>query len=95
MHEFVSEHRPQHADLDELVCRWGPAGEAWEFAVIRRMQRHGNPVSELTLTFGYTATSDRSATGEVAVSTMQQIRALDGYGATRGARPRYRRLDQS
>lgn len=95
MEEFVSGHRPQHAELDELVCRWGPAGDAWEFAVVRRMQRHGHPVSELTLAFGYTATTDRSSPGEAVVSTAREVRELDGYHVTRGARPRYRRLDQS
>ena len=95
MEEFFAEHRPQHAELDELVCRWGPSGDAWEFAVVRRMQRHGHPVSELILRFGYAAAPDRRAAGEARASTWQEVRELDGYRAARAARVRYRRLDQS
>jgi len=95
MEEFFSAHKPQHAELDELTCWWGPVSDGWQFRIARRMQRHGHPVSELTLTFGYTATGPRTVEGQARVGDARSIRALQGYQATRGARARYRRLDQS
>lgn len=95
MEDFFATHRPQHAELDELVCRWGFVDGGWQFSIVRRMQRHGHPVSELSLAFGYPASGPRAVEGEARVLDARSIREVEGYSATRGARVRYRRLDQS
>lgn len=95
MASFFEESKPQHAELDELECRWSPVEGGWELAIVRRMRRHDHPEAQLRLVFGYTASDQRTSSGSASIRTWRDARELDGYLATRGARPRYRRLDQS
>lgn len=95
MSAFFEESKPQHAELDELVCEWGPVDDGWELAIDRRMRRHDHPEARLRLVFGYTASGQRTSSGSASIRSWRDARELDGYLATRGARPRYRRLDQS
>lgn len=50
MIHFQHNHKPQHAELDQLSCSWSGR----ELAIVRRMRRHGQPETTLSLVFGYT-----------------------------------------
>lgn len=70
MLEFQRDYRPQHAELDELSCSWGPADGVFEFRLERRMQRHGHAGATLSLVLSYALTPARAAlAGTGAVST--------------------------
>lgn len=70
MLQFQRDHRPQHAELDELSCSWGPHDGRFEFRLERRMQRHGHAEATLSLVLGYALTPARAAlAGTGAVST--------------------------
>ncbi|MGX5680361.1 hypothetical protein [Schumannella luteola] len=95
MEVFFREHRPQHGERDELDATWSPAEGGYEFAIVRRMQRHGQPEAYLSLVFTYRARADLTATGRESVSTARDVqRCARDVGLT-GARPILRRLDQS
>ena len=70
MLEFQRGYRPQHAELDELSCSWGPADGLFEFRLQRRMQRHDHAEATLSLVLSYALTPARAAlAGTGAVST--------------------------
>ena len=94
MTDFVTNHKPQHAELDELAVEWAPAGEFFELSVVRRMRRHDQPAVELRLTLGYTGAHNMTS-GSSPASTWRDLRELDGYKIVRGSRVRYRTLTQS
>lgn len=91
---FFAEHRPQHGERDELVATWAPADGAYEFAVRRRMQRHDQPETTLSLVFVYADRPGRPASGSAPVVTWRDVAATEGYQAVRRARPLNRRIDQ-
>jgi hypothetical protein len=93
---FGRDYRPQHGELDVLECSWGPGGEGFEFAIARRMRRHGHPENELALVFEYSASPTRSTSGRASVTAVRDVTATEGYRAISRAVPRARRLvDQS
>jgi len=93
MVEFSRDHKPQHAELDELTCSWGPAESGYEFAIVRRMRRHDQPEAALSLVYGYTQTAERTETGSHTISRWQDASETAGYRAVVKSKPRYRRLD--
>jgi hypothetical protein len=81
MLEFSRDHRPQHAHLDELVVRWGPNGDRFEFAIVRRMQRDGQPESPLSLVFGFALTPGRHGSGSAPIGSVRDATTTEGYRA--------------
>jgi hypothetical protein len=93
MLDFARDFRPQHAELDELFCRWGPAEHFYEFAIVRRMHRHDHPEALLSLVFEYAQTPTRVGSGTAAVSTERDATSTDGYRAIARAAVVGRRID--
>jgi hypothetical protein len=87
---FGRDFRPQHAHLDVLECTWGPAGDAFEFAITRRMQRHENPEFHLSLVFGFALSPARQIDG---TAPIEEARHTEGYRAIARAAILARRLD--
>jgi hypothetical protein len=88
MRAFHRDFRPQHAELDELECSWGPAANRFEFAITRRMRRHDHPETRLSLVFEYTMTESRRTSG-----TATELTDNDGYRAVARGAVLARRLD--
>jgi hypothetical protein len=89
MRVFARDFRPQHGELDVVECSWGPGGDGFEFAVSRRMQRHGHPETTLSLVFSYVLTPARQIAG-----SSQDITDSAGYRAISRATIIERRLQQ-
>ena len=94
MVEFFDNHKPQHAELDELILEWGPVGDVFAVHLVRRMRRHDHPESELRLTFEY-GRNGRDDAGSAPIATWRDAVAQGGYRLVRGARVRRRDLSQS
>lgn len=96
MLDFMDQYRPQHGDADELWCSWGPRDEMFEFAVSRRMQRHGHPDTTVGIAIDYRLTpARRSLVGETRIDVPRDAKATPGYHAVSGASPLESRVDQS
>lgn len=93
MLDFSRDFRPQHAELDELFCRWGPVGDRYEFALVRRMHRHDHPEALLSLVFEFAPTPSRVGSGTAPVSTARDATSTEGYRAIARATPLARRID--
>jgi hypothetical protein len=93
MLDFSERYRPQHAELDELFCRWGPTEHRYEFAIVRRMRRHDHPEVLLSLVFDYAQTPSRVRSGAAAVATSRDATSTDGYRAIARATVVGRRID--
>lgn len=61
MIEFQRNYRPQHAELDELWCTWGPRDGVFLFSLERRMLRHEYTPATLSLELAYALTPARAA----------------------------------
>ena len=90
MERFMSEYRPQHAELDVFECSWGPEGQGFAFTLTRRMRRHGHPEAAVNLVFDYAASPSRSALAGTAPGS--EARRTEGYRAISRASVRARRL---
>lgn len=90
---FARDFRPQHAELDELHCRWGEVGDRYEFALERRMHRHDHPDATLSLVFEFALTPSRPASGTAPVTTAADATGTEGYRAIARATPLARRID--
>jgi hypothetical protein len=90
---FRHSYRPQHAELDMLECSWGPAGDSFEFAITRRMQRHDHPEATLSLVFAYALTPARRLEGSAVFATLRDATSTPGYRAIARATVLDRRLD--
>ena len=90
MERFMSEFRPQHAELDVFECSWGTTGDRFEFALTRRMQRHGHPEATLNLVFEYPASPTRTSLRGTAPGT--DAKRTAGYRAISRATVKARRL---
>jgi hypothetical protein len=90
---FRLSHRPQHAELDLLECSWGPAGDGFEFAITRRMQRNDHPEVALSLIFAYALTPARRIEGSAMLATLRDATSTPGYRAIARAAVLDRRLD--
>ncbi|HOT34037.1 MAG TPA: hypothetical protein PL156_04845 [Rhodoglobus sp.] len=93
MLDFARDFRPQHAELDELFCRWGPTEQRYEFAIVRRMRRHDHPEAQLSLVFEFAPTPSRVGSGTAAVTTERDATSTDGYRAIVRAAVVGRRID--
>lgn len=93
MLDFARGFRPQHAELDELFCRWGPAGDHYEFALVRRMHRHDHPEALLSLVFEFAPTPSRVASGTAPVTTARDATSTEGYRAISRATALAHRID--
>jgi hypothetical protein len=93
MLDFSRDHRPQHAHLDELGVRWGPTGNRFEFAIVRRMQRDGQPESPLSLVFGFALTPGRQVHGSALIASVRDATPTEGYRAVARAAVLSRELD--
>jgi len=93
MLDFSDRFRPQHAEVDELFCRWGPAEHRYEFAIVRRMRRHDHPEALLSLVFEFAPTPSRVGNGLAAVTTERDATSTDGYRAVTRAAVLGRRID--
>ena len=51
MTDFFANHKPQHAELDELTTSDRKRGDRRVLTIKRRMQRHDHPVASLRLSF--------------------------------------------
>lgn len=91
---FFDKSKPQHGESDVLELSWGPTDITFEFRVIRRMRRHGQPEVQLALVFGFTQ-AGRTTSGSAPLHSWRDVVALEGYQAIRGARPVSRHLIQS
>lgn len=81
MVDFSRNHKPQHAHVDELLVSWGPRDDGFEFAIVRRMQRDGQPEAPLSLVFRYALTPARDLSGTAVVTNRQDATGTDGYRA--------------
>ena len=93
MLDFARDFRPQHAELDELFCRWGPTEHFYEFAIVRRMHRHDHPEALLSLVFELAPTPSRVNSGTVRVMTKRDATSTEGYRAIARAAIVGRRID--
>ena len=93
MVQFTQLYRPQHAELDELLCRWGPVDNRYEFAIVRRMHRHDHPEVLLSLVFEFAQTPSRVGSGLAEVATERDATSTDGYRAIVRAAVVGRRID--
>ena len=93
MLDYFEHFRPQHAELDELFCRWGPTENGYEFAIVRRMHRHDHPEALLSLVFEFAPTPSRVGSGTAAVTTERDATSTEGYRAIAGAAVVGRRID--
>ncbi len=91
---FFEESKPQHGEVDLLEVWWGPNNALFEFRVVRRMRRHGQPEARLELVFVF-GSAGRTASGSAPATSWRDVSALSGYQAVRRARPVSRRLTQS
>lgn len=91
MTRFHALSKPQHGEIDELMCQWGPVpgAQEWEFAVVRRMTRHDHPETGLRLALRYPLRPD-DPTGSAVVASAEEARATLGYETARGRTPRSR-----
>jgi hypothetical protein len=76
---FQRDYRPQHAESDELRCAWGPRDGVFEFALERRMHRHGHSPATLSLALAFALTPARDALAGSAPGT--DSRSTPGYRA--------------
>ena len=76
---FQAGYRPQHAELDELGCSWGPRDGVFVFSLERRMHRHGNSPATLSLELTVALTPARAALAGSAPGT--DARSTPGYRA--------------
>lgn len=81
MVDFSRDHKPQHAHLDELLVSWGPRENRFEFAIVRRMQRDGQPEAPLSLVFGFALTPSRLISGSALVTSQRDATGTAGYRA--------------
>lgn len=96
MEQFQQRFRPQHGESDELSCEWGVSSEdatLWEFAVVRRMTRHGVPPVRLRLALR-APQREGDPRGSAPMMTWRDAVETAGYSALRGRRVRTRVLEQ-
>ncbi|MCU1440404.1 MAG: hypothetical protein JWP85_1401 [Rhodoglobus sp.] len=93
MLDFSHDHRPQHAHLDELEVRWGAGRDRFEFAIVRRMQRAGQPEALLSLVFGFALTPARQGHGSTPIVSLRDATSTEGYRAIARAAIADRELD--
>jgi hypothetical protein len=93
MLDFSREHRPQHAHLDQLEVQWGASGDRFEFAIVRRMQRAGQPESPLSLVFRFGLTPARQGHGSTPIVSLRDATSTEGYRAIARAAIVDRELD--
>ena len=93
MVQFRESYRPQHAELDELFCRWGPANDRYEFAIVRRMRRHDHPEALLSLVFEYARAPSRVGSGTASITTVRDATSTEGYRSIARAAVAGRRID--
>lgn len=106
---FYRDHRAQHADVpagdDVLEFRWGPVGDEFETAVVRRIRRHGSIDPERTLElawrFARTERRDAVTSGQFAIDDpvesaafLRRVTSSAPWVATKGAAVRSSTLSE-